>query len=119
MDLPNKERVIVEAEKVRDYLLSEAHPDGYGKAEFFVAKGFRRKAWHVLAEALRQVARENIVMKHMTSPHGQKYIVDGILRSPTGLTALVRTVWIVDADGDTPRLVTAYPREQEHDDQRT
>ena len=93
MDLPNKDRVNVEPEKVRDYLLSEAHLDGYGKAEFFVAKGFRREAWYVLAEALRQVARENIVMKHMTSPHGQKYIVDGILRSPTGVTALVRTVW--------------------------
>jgi hypothetical protein len=54
MDLPNKDRVNVEPEKVRDYLLCEAHPDGYGKAEFFVAKGFRREAWHVLAEALRK-----------------------------------------------------------------
>jgi hypothetical protein len=49
----------------------------------------------------------------MNSLHGQKYIVDGILRAPDGLTALVRTVWIVDIGGDTPRFVTAYPREQE------
>lgn len=113
MDLPNKDRVNVEPEKVRDYLLCEAHPDGYGKAEFFVAKGFRREAWHVLAEALRQVARENIVTKSMTSSHGQKYIVDGMLNTPSGQAALLRTVWIVDAGGETPRLVTAYPREEE------
>lgn len=113
MDLPNKDRVVVEAEKVRNYLLSEAHPDGHGKAEFFAAKGFRQERWHELADALRQVARENSVTKRMTSPHGQKYIVDGILRTPSGGSTLIRTVWIVDAGGDIPRLVTAYPREQE------
>jgi len=113
MDLPNKDRVNVEPEKVRDYLLSETHPDGHGKAEFFVAKGFRRDAWHVLAEALKRVAIENVATKRMTSLHGQKYIVDGMLTTPSGQTALIRTVWIVDAGGETPRFVTAYPREQE------
>lgn len=113
MDLPNKDRVIVEDEKVRDYLLNQAHPDGYSKAEFFSAKGFRQERWHELADALKRVARENAVAKFMISPHGQKYIVDGILRGPTDLTALVRTIWIVDTGRDMPRLVTAYPREQE------
>jgi hypothetical protein len=113
MDLPNKDRVIVEAEKVRDYLLNEAHPDGYSKAEFFMAKGFHQERWHELADALKRIAREGIVVKHMNSLHGQKYIVDGILRAPDGLTALVRTIWIVDIGGDTPRFVRAYPREQE------
>ena len=113
MDLPNKDRVIVEDKKVRDYLLDKSHPDGYGKAEFFTTKGFHKERWHELANALKQVARENAVAKFMNSPHGQKYIVDGILRGPTGLTAGVRTVWIVDTSGETPRLVTAYPQEQE------
>lgn len=45
MELPNKNRAVVELEKVRDYLLNEAHPDGYGKAEFFATRGFRREAW--------------------------------------------------------------------------
>jgi hypothetical protein len=113
MDLPNEDRAIVEVEKVRDYLLSKSHPEGHGKAEFFAAKGFCQERWHELAEALKQVAHENAVTKHMNSPHGQKYIVDGILRAPTGLTALVRTIWIVDTGGESPRLVTAYPKEQE------
>jgi hypothetical protein len=113
MNLPNKDRAIVEDEKVRDYLLNEAHPDGHGKAEFFSAKGFRQERWHELADALKRIAHENAVTKHLNSPHGQKYVVDGILRLPMELTALVRTVWIVDTGCDTPRLVTAYPWEQE------
>ena len=113
MELPNKNRAVVELEKVRDYLLNEAHPDGYGKAEFFTTRGFRREAWQVLADALKQMVLENAVTKSMTSLHGQKYTVDGMLKTPSGQDNLLRTVWIVDTGGDVPRLVTAYPLEQE------
>jgi hypothetical protein len=44
-----------------------------------------------------------------TSPHGQKYVVVGTVQSPTGRTALVQTVWIIESDDDRPRFVTAYP----------
>ena len=113
MNLPNKDQIVVEREKVRDYLLSPSHPTGKGKAEFFTAMGFHREAWEVLADALRQVARDRPVTKSMTSPHGQKYIVDGELATPNGQRPLIRTVWVVDAGRETPRLVTAYPKEQE------
>lgn len=53
MRLPNRENAIVEAEKVRDYLLNPSHPDGWGKSEFFTTMGFRPDGWQVLAEALR------------------------------------------------------------------
>jgi hypothetical protein len=113
MNIPNREHAVVEHEKVRDYLLNPAHPDGFGKAEFYTAMGFRRETWQVLAGALRQVAVNSPVTKSMTSIHGHKYIVDGLLQAPSGRTAMVRTVWIVDTGKDTPRLITAYPREQE------
>jgi hypothetical protein len=113
MNLPNKDQAIVEREKVRDYLLSEAHPDGHGKAEFFLALGFQSEAWEALAVALRQVARGFPVTKSMTSRHGHKYIVDGLLQAPGGRTAMVRTVWIVETGEDIPRLVTAYPKDKE------
>ena len=113
MNIPNREHAVVEHEKVRAYLLNEAHPDGYGKAEFFAALGFRREAWEVLADALRRVAQDFPVTKSMTSRHGQKYIVDGLLQAPSGRTGMIRTVWIIDVGRDAPRLVTAYPREQE------
>lgn len=40
MNIPNSEHAIVEHEKVRDCLLNEAHPDGYGKAEFLLHWAF-------------------------------------------------------------------------------
>lgn len=113
MDLPNKDKVLIEREKVRDYLLNPAHPDGFGKAEFFTAMGFRRETWQVLANALQQIATSPPVTKSMTSIHGHKYIVDGLLQTPSGRTAMVRTVRIVDVGRDIPRFITAYPREQE------
>ncbi|MGH7180868.1 MAG: DUF6883 domain-containing protein [Nitrospiraceae bacterium] len=93
MNLPNKDQTVVERDKVRDYLLSQSHPTGKGKAEFFTAMGFRREAWEVLADALRQVACDCPVTKSMTSPHGQKYIVGGELVTPNGQRPLIRTVW--------------------------
>jgi hypothetical protein len=42
MDLPHKDRVIVEAEEVRDYVLNEVHPHSYGKVQFFRTKRFLR-----------------------------------------------------------------------------
>ena len=113
MNLPNKDQAVVEREKVRDYLLSPSHPTGKGKAEFFTSMGFQREAWEVLADALRQMARDCPVTKSMTSLHGQKYIVDGVLVTPGGQLPLIRTVWVVDAGHDRPRLVTAYPTAQE------
>lgn len=68
MDLPNKGHAVVECEKVQGYLLSPSHPTGKGKAEFFTAMGFQREAWEVLADALRQVARDCPVTKNMASP---------------------------------------------------
>jgi hypothetical protein len=48
-------------------------------------------------------------MDIVRSPYGTKYIVDGPLRSPDGRLPIVRTIWIVDAETEFPRLVTAYP----------
>lgn len=113
MNLPHGEHAVVESDKVRNYLLDVSHPDGFGKAAFFTAMGFKREAWETLAEALRQVARDCPVTKSMTSVHGQKYIVDGRILTPKGQSVIVRTIWIVDKGDNRPRLVTAYPREQE------
>jgi len=64
-----------------------------------------------LAGALGKVAETSEVNKKMESTHGQKYVLDGRIESPSGRTAVVRTIWIVDHGSDTPRLVTAYPHE--------
>jgi len=113
MTIPNAANCIVEPEKVRDYLLNLSHPAGKGKAAFFTTMGFRQQDWEVLATALGQTVRNSPVTISMTSRHGQKYIVDGVLVAPTGQLPLIRTVWVVDRGTDRPRLVTAYPMNQE------
>jgi len=65
-----------------------------------------------LAAALCKVAESHLVTKMMASPHGQKYIVDGPIETPSGERRLVRTVWIIDLGFETPRLVTVYSQEE-------
>ncbi len=112
MRLPNGIRARVERDKVVKYLMNLRHPEGAGKARFFLSLGFRPTEWEGLAEALSQVATEGRVVEVVESVHGRKYIVDGVLHGPYGETALVRTVWIREARQDRPRLITAYPREE-------
>ena len=52
MNLPKADAVEIAKEKITDYLLNPLHPDGAGKAIFFLAQGFRPEAWQVLADAL-------------------------------------------------------------------
>jgi hypothetical protein len=111
MDLPDAHLALVEQEKICGYLLNPAHPDNGGKADFFAALGFQIKDWQALAAALRDLAQRAPVVKRMASPHGTKYILDGRIGTPGGKQPWVRTVWIVDRDGQKPRLVTAYPRQ--------
>ena len=113
MKLPNPESALVPREKVFDYLLNPAHPEGAGKAQFFVRMGFRREDWQILASALRALAVQATVTRSLESRHGRKYVVDGRLGTPVGRRPQVRTVWIVDAAADVPRLVSAYPQEDD------
>ena len=112
MKLPNAEHAVVEQEKIIDYLLNPAHPDNGGKAPFFLSLGFRPEHWQTLADAFRRLSETTEVYNHVASPHGEKYIVDGLIETPVGKTPLVRTVWIVDLGQHTPRLVTAYPQDE-------
>jgi hypothetical protein len=109
MRLPNAQDAIVTEDKIVGYLLNLSHPDGPSKATFFESRGFRSDDWYMLANALRQLVRETDIVTMMETVHGQKYIVDGAIDTPSGAGAMVRTVWIVDRGNDVPRLVTAYP----------
>lgn len=112
MNLPNADRVLITKEKITDYLLNLSHPDGAGKAAFFLAQGFTAEDWAALADALRGLAANQPVAQRVDSPHGSKYVVDGRLTTPSGKMPLVRTVWIIDYGDVPPRLITAYPIEE-------
>ena len=107
--LPNAEQAWVAPEKTRDYLLDTGHPNGGPKADFFLRFGFTRERWEVFAEALRAHAIANEVIGIEETPHGMNYVVDGILETPDGRNPSVWTVWMLSADSEAPRFLTAYP----------
>jgi hypothetical protein len=107
--LPNASRAIVAEAKITQYLLSDTHPDGSGKARFFAAHGFSLSEWGVLAAALRDHATAHPVAEAVQTPFGSRYTIEGALTSPDGRAPGVRVVWFVRAARDVPELVTAYP----------
>jgi hypothetical protein len=112
MKLPNPDKLVIEREKVADYLLNPAHPDNGGKAAFFEKLGFRRQEWETLAAALRTLGQTAEVASTAVSPHGGKYVIVGRIESPIGKPVAVQTIWIVDRGLDVARLVTAYPHKE-------
>lgn len=61
MVLPNAGEARLEREKIVEYLLSLPHPDGRGKAAFFMWFGFSIEKWETLAESLREIRIANPV----------------------------------------------------------
>ena len=43
--------------------------------------------------------------------YGQKFAVSGLLTGPNGRSANIVTVWIILANTEVPRFVTAYPED--------
>jgi hypothetical protein len=107
--LPNADRAVIEAVKLREYLLSTAHPIGRFKARVFMALGFEQARWAELAEAFRQQHLTQDAQSAGRTPHGQKFSIRASLRGPNGRSAIVVSVWFLDAPDAAPRFVTAYP----------
>ncbi len=56
--LPGAAAAVVDAAKVRDYLLSPDHPVGHAKARFFTSLGFTQGNWPLRRKALLRLAHE-------------------------------------------------------------
>jgi hypothetical protein len=115
MKLPNAEHLLVEREKITEYLLNSAHRYGASKARFFGAFGFRAEQWETLAHALREHGQNHDVTKTQETGFGPRYEVEGELTAPDGRRPLVRTIWQLDRSALSPRLITAYPAEETYD----
>jgi hypothetical protein len=109
MKLPNCEKAVVAEAKLTNYLLNEAHPTGKDKAAFFMRFGYSAEEWEVLKQALLNHATANQVTSLLTTPEGIHYSIEGILVTPDGRNPLIRSVWVIDNDSETPRFITAYP----------
>jgi len=111
MKLPAAERAVIEAAKIRDYLLSTSHPVGRFKTPFFAGLGYTSSNWRRLEADLRNLAASGDAEPGQSSPYGHKYEIRGILSGPSGKTAEVLTVWIILFGEDVPQFVTAFPGE--------
>ena len=62
------------------------------KAKFFRGFGFDENNLDVLAQGLIAIAQNYEVPEQTSTPHGKKYVVDGVLETPVGSSITVRTV---------------------------
>ncbi len=103
--------MIVDREKIVDYLLNPAHRYGASKARFFARFGFKPEQWELLAEALRAHGRAHEVAQRTETGYGPRFVVEGALDTPSGRRPKVRSVWQQDEGTIAPRLISAYPLE--------
>lgn len=111
MRLPARD-AIIRPDKLRDYLLSVAHPDGRGKAEYLGRLGYSQDTAGQLDAGLREQILCLDAQPGRPSPYGQKYEILGPLTGPNRSTAWVRTIWIILTGQTAPRLVTIIPAEK-------
>ncbi len=108
MKLPNAESAIVDIRKLRDYCLSESHPEGRHKARVFSARlGISATDSVALKAAIEEGILHSEVSAHGQTPHGSRYVVDLDL-TWRGKNAIVRTAWMVRNGETVPRLVSCY-----------
>ena len=107
--LPNHEQAYIPEPKLTEYLLSETHPVGRAKAEYFRSLGYTEANVDQLADGLLGIAKSEGVSQEVTTPYGTKYIVEGDLVAPTGAIVRIRTVWVIKSHDKRPRFLTAYP----------
>lgn len=110
MSLPNADRAVIDAAKIRDYILSEIHPVGRFKAVVFIALGYSADRWELLRDDLLALAQAGSATLGKPNPFGRIFEVRGILTGPLGRSADVSTVWIIRTAEELPRFVTAFPR---------
>jgi hypothetical protein len=84
------------------------HPRGKHKARVFqAALGLTLADADWLRERLLQAAREDETGEGTPSPFGMKYVIDFNV-SRGGLSAVVRSAWLVELGTDFPRLTSCY-----------
>ena len=108
MKLPRNDRVVIDVEKVRGYLLNPHHPRGRHKARVFrAALGLDAADAMVLIDWLRGIAAAIDADRLSSDQFGVRYSIQAVMTTAAG-QARVQSVWIVPPGNDPPRLVTAY-----------
>jgi hypothetical protein len=109
MKLPNAEQARIDREKIVDYLLNPEHRRGASKARLLLAFGYSPDAWEQLANDLRRYHCSTEVSEVRDTDYGKRFEIRAAIVTPSGRSLTVRTVWQIDTDDTTPRLLTLYP----------
>ena len=86
MRLPNADELVVEREKIVDYLLNADHQAGATKAAFFDHFGFRIEEWEALAGALLEHGRDKLGFTKVFAITSQDNDVSGKLLEKLGFS---------------------------------
>ena len=108
MKLPNASRAFIDIRKLTDYCLSPAHPRGRHKARVFrAALGMTADDAEELRDALLAAARTEDTEPGNVDEYGARYTLDFVMSRPEG-EANIRSMWIIRAEEDFPRLTSCY-----------
>jgi hypothetical protein len=109
MKLPNAEKAVIAAEKLKDYLLNPLHKKGGAKARLLLSLGYSAEDWQRLEADLRTDHLRSEILGQSQNDYGQCYEIVAPLHSPSGRAIPFRSVWQIDTGTDCPRLITMYP----------
>lgn len=108
MKIPNGERAVVDVRKLREYCLSPTHPRGRHKARVFAsALGLSEDDADELREELLQAVANHDARPGEADEFGRRFVIDFVMVRPSG-RAVVRSLWIVLAREDFPRLTSCF-----------
>ena len=108
MNLPGRERAIVDIAKLRDYCLSPVHSRGRHKARVFASTlGLSPADAEFLRDELLLAAREGDSFAGDSDKYGQRYTIDFELVR-RGRRAVVRSAWIIRRNETSPRFTSCY-----------
>ena len=105
-------RVHIREEKITQYLLNEEHPEGKGKARFFIATGFSPDSPGKLSDALFNHPKTAELEREQTTEWGTKRVFVCDIKTPKGKSVCIISVWQIDEQMTTLRLITAYPNDK-------
>ena len=109
MKLPNADKAVIAAEKLRDYLLNIAHKRGGSKARLLISLGFTVEDWSRLEADLRAQHLASEVVGESSNGYGNCYEIVAPLVGPNGKSVVFRSIWQIDTGAEVPRLITMYP----------
>ena len=107
--LPNYEKAFIDPAKIRNYILSPTHPIGRFKMALFQKMGYTDKNWKELVDDIKEHHLPLDAEPVEKTKYGQKYLIKGIIKGPSGNVVMLKSIWIILKSEDMPRFITIYP----------